>query len=212
MLQTTAELCEALDRDGPIDDAPLRSAAAAAQSALARLQNGRFSAESAIESPVRGHEPRVRVELTVTDERARVSFGESSPQVEAPLNSPPAHTRDCTLAVLAESLPDFPLAPGALAALELDPGSGTITGARPPAITGLAPFHTACAIRHALGEVLRAAGADGASDAERWWEVHGRPAFEARVDAVTLRIPLATARALMDLERHHSNGHGDRHS
>jgi hypothetical protein len=116
--------------------------------------------------------------------------------------------------VLAESIPGFPLAPGALEALDLDPGIGTITGATPPAITGLAPFHTARAIRRALGKVLRAAGAAGAagaSDADQWWEVDGRPAFEARVDPATLRIPSAAARALIDLERHHSDGHGDHH-
>jgi N-methylhydantoinase B/oxoprolinase/acetone carboxylase alpha subunit len=211
MLETTAELCEALDREGPIDDSPLRSFAAAAESALAGLNRGRFSAESAIECPVGGHEHLVRVELTITDGRARISFARSSPQLEAPLNSPPGHTRDCTLAVLAESLPAFPLAPGALDGVDFDPGSGTITGATPPAITGLAPFHTARAIRGALGEVLRAAGAAGASSADHWWEADGRPAFEARVDPATLRVPLAAARALIDLERHHSNGHGDNH-
>ena len=207
MLQTATELCAALDREAPLDDAPLRSAAAAAEAAVARLKSGSFWAASAIESPVAGPQPRVSVELTVGEGRPRVSFAGSSPQLEAPLNSPPGLTRDCVLAVLAESLPGFPLAPGALDALELDPGSGTIAGATPPAITGLAPFHTAHAIRRALAEVLRAAGAAGASDADRWWVLHGRPAFKARVDPATLRIPRATARALMDLEQH---THGSR--
>lgn len=207
MLQTATELCEALDREAPLDDAPLRSAAAVAEAAVARLRSGSFRAESAIESPITGHRPRVRAELTVTEGRPRVSFAGSSPQLEAPLNSPPGLTRDCVLAVLAQALPGFPLAPGALDALELDPGSGTITGATPPAITGLAPFHTAHAIRRALAEVLSAAGATGASDADRWWEAHGRPSFEARVDPATLRIPRATARALMDLEQQAHRDH-----
>jgi len=201
MIQTTSELCEALDQQAPLDDAPLRESAAAAEAVLDQLQTGSFRAESAIESPLAGHQPYVRVELTVSDERPRLSFAESSPQLEAPLNSPPGHTRDCVLAVLAESLPGFPLAPGALDAVELDPGNGTVTGATPPAITGLAPFHTARAIRCALGEVLRAAGAAGTCDAEQWWDAHGRPAFEARVDPDTLRIPRASARVLMDLEQ-----------
>jgi N-methylhydantoinase B len=201
MLQTATELCEALDREAPLDDAPLQSAAAAADAALAHLHSGSFWGEAAIESPVSGRAVHVRVELTVTDGRPRVSFAGSSPQLEAPINSPPGHTRDCALAVLAESLPGFPLAPGALDALELDPGSGTVTGAAPPAITGLAPFHTAHAIRRALGEVLHAAGAAGAADANQWWEAHGRPAFEARVDPATLRIPRTTAQTLIDLEQ-----------
>jgi len=207
MLQTATELCEALDREAPLDDAPLRASAAAAQAALDQLHTGSFRAESAIESPVAGQQPHVRVELSISDGRPRISFAQSSPQLEAPLNSPPGHTRDCALAVLAESLPGFPLAPGALDALELDPGSGTVTGAKPPAVTGLAPFHTARAIRRALGEALRGAKAADASDADQWWEVHGRPAFEARVDPDTLRIPRSTARALMNLEQHE---YGDR--
>jgi N-methylhydantoinase B/oxoprolinase/acetone carboxylase alpha subunit len=201
MLQTATELCEALDAQAPLGDGPLRKAGSAAQAALASLNSGSFVTDAAIESPVPGHQPRVRVELTVGDGPVRVSFAGSTPQLEAPLNSPPGHTRDCALAVLSESLPGFPLAPGSLDALEFDPGAGTITGATPPAITGLAPFHTARAIRRALAEVLRAAGAGGASDADQWWETQGRPVFEARVDQATLRISSATARALMDLER-----------
>jgi len=201
MRDAAGRLARAIDADGEPDDEPLRTAAAAATSALEALAPGEHVAESKVESPVEGEAPVVRVSLEVRDGRPRVSFASSSPQIEAPLNSPPAHTLDCCLTALAARVPGFPLAPGALHALEVDTGAGTVAGAEPPAITGLAPHHTARAIHRALAAVLRSAGAPGGADADEWWQTAGRNAYERRVDPATLRLSSEQAAALRKLEK-----------
>jgi N-methylhydantoinase B len=201
MEEVAGRLAHAIDTGAGPDDEPLRSAAAAAASALTGLRPGEYAAEAQVDSPLAGDSPVVRVALEVGDTRPRLSFAGSSAQIEAPLNSPPAHTLDCCLSALATAVPGFPLAPGALDALEIDTGAGTITGAEPPAITGLAPYHTAHAIHRALATALRAAGVPTAVDLDDWWETAGSAAYERRVDPATLRLRGERTAALKELEK-----------
>jgi N-methylhydantoinase B/oxoprolinase/acetone carboxylase alpha subunit len=203
MRATADGLAATLDAGGPLDDLPLRTAAAEARAALGALAPGTYRAEAPVESPIDGRAPVVRAELTIADGAPRLSLAGSDAQLEAPLNSPPAHTLDCCLAAIAGAVPGFPLTPGALDALAVDPGPGTITGARVPAITGLAPYLTARAIRRVVTMTLHAAGAAGA-DPDAWWQATGRAAYEAHVDPTTLRLAPGRARALADLERERS--------
>ena len=201
MQEAAARLAEAIDTGAGPDDEPLRSAAAAAASALGTLEPGGYAAEAQVHSPLAGDAPVVRVALAVEDARPKLSFSASSPQVEAPLNSPGAHTLDCCLSALAACVPGFPLAPGALDALEIDVGAGTIAGAEPPAITGLAPYHTARAIHRALSIALSAAGAPTPGDPDEWWNTAGRAAYERRVDPATLQLLGERTAALRELEK-----------
>lgn len=201
MEEVAGRLAQAIDAGAEQDHEPLRAAAATAAAALAALRPGTYAAEAQVDCPLDGDSPLVSVALEIGDGRTRLSFAGSSPQIEAPLNSPPAHTLDCCLSALAAAVPGFPLAPGALDALDIDPSAGTITGAEPPAITGLAPYHTARAIHRALGTALRAAGAPAAADPDDWWETSGRAAYERRVDPVTLRLRGERAATLRELEK-----------
>jgi N-methylhydantoinase B/oxoprolinase/acetone carboxylase alpha subunit len=194
------DVAAVLDAEEPLADGPRRMAAAAAGEALEALRPGVHRADAAVESPVAGRAPVVRVELSLGDGRPRLSLARSDAQLEAPLNSPAAHTHDCCLAAFAAAVPGFPLGPGALDAVEIDAGAGTITGATLPAITGLAPYHTARAIRRALSAALREAGA-AQVEPDGWWQTAGRAAYEARVDRSTLRIATSAAAAFIDLER-----------
>ncbi len=200
MEEAAGRLAQAIDAGTEQDDEPLRAAAATAAAALAALRPGTYAAEAQVDSPPGADSPLVKVALEIGDNRTRLSFAGSSPQIEAPLNSPPAHTLDCCLSALAATVPGFPLAPGALDALDIDPGAGTITGAEPPAITGLAPYHTARAIHRALGTALRAAGAPASADPD-WWETSGMAAYERRVDPATLRLRGERAATLRELEK-----------
>ena len=129
MERVAAGLSDAFDDWDEDGEETLFSAASAGRLALAELTAGSYRAEAPVESPVPGKPPVVRVELTIGSERPRLSLAGSSRQLEAPLNSPPGHTLDCCLCALADAVPSFPLAPGALDSLEIDTGESTITGA-----------------------------------------------------------------------------------
>jgi N-methylhydantoinase B/oxoprolinase/acetone carboxylase alpha subunit len=199
MERVAAGLSDAFDEWDEDGEDTLFSAASAGRLALAELTAGSYRAEAPVESPVPGEPPVVRVELTIGSQRPRLSFAGSSRQLEAPLNSPPGHTLDCCLCALADAVPSFPLAPGALDSLEIDTGENTITGASAPAITGLAPYFTARAIRRAVGTCVQLAGGPE-TNPDSWWEAEGRADYETRVDPGTLRLAVGPAAALAELE------------
>lgn len=195
-----AELAAAAEEHaGPLEAARGR-AAEAAREALAALRPGTYRAEVAVESPVAGHAPVIRVVLDV-GEAPRLDLSASDGRVDAPLNSTPAHTRDCCLDALAAALPGFPRWPGGLDRIALDPGADTLTGATAPAISGLAPYFTARAIRRAVTRALQAAGAPADRDADLWWTEVGAARFAAYVDPETLRMRAERVADLVTLER-----------
>jgi N-methylhydantoinase B/oxoprolinase/acetone carboxylase alpha subunit len=203
MEATATELAAALDAGELSVEDGRATAAAAAAAALAALSAGTHRGEAEVEWRGDDGPPVVRAELMIGGGRPRLSLAASDPQLEAPVNSPAPHTLDCCLGALADAVDGFPAAPGALDALDIDPGSGTITGALAPAITGLAPHLTARAIRRAVGTALRDAGAP-VEDADAWWWTTGAAAYADRVDANTFRLPERQAQALVDLERESS--------
>ena len=200
MEQVAAELADAIDGGPAIGAESLRQAAEVAAGALAALTPGTYHAQAAVQSPLPGEPPVVRVQLTLDSGRCRLSLAGSDPQLEAPVNSPPQHTRDVCLAGLADVVPGFPLAPGALDAVELDPGAGTVAGAGAPAITGQARYHTARAIRQALNAVLHQAGAPLPDGDDGWWQAAGRADYERWVDSATGRLRKKTVDDLRALE------------
>jgi N-methylhydantoinase B/oxoprolinase/acetone carboxylase alpha subunit len=184
----------------PPDPAPYRAAAEAAATALGRLRPGRYTAEAPVETPGTAPRPVVRLVATAGERRLTLDFGGSDAQIELPVNSTPAHTLDCCLAALAESLPGFPLAGGAAEALTLVSGHATVTGAAIPAATGLSLYLTARAIRRAVAGVLGEAGAP-VDDPDAWWRREGEALFAGQVDPATLQLYPGWVEHLLGLEQ-----------
>lgn len=196
-LDALSAVAAKLAQDLPVQDG--RAAAAqAARDALRTLTPGTYRAEAAVELPGRPAGPSVRVTLEVGED-VRLGFADSDAVVELPVNSSAPHTLDCCLAELADAIEGFPTAPGALGAVAVDPGAGTIAGAALPAATSLARHVTARAIREAVRDVVRQAGGTDAS--EGWWEREGRRAFEARIDPDGLCLRPELVAATLELER-----------
>ncbi|MBS1878794.1 MAG: hydantoinase B/oxoprolinase family protein [Actinobacteria bacterium] len=173
-------------------------AAAAASAALGALRPGTYAAEVEIDVPGQPPGPAVRAALTVGEE-IELSFSESDPAVERPLNSTAPLTTDCSLAEIESGVAGFRAAPGALEAISVDAGAGTIAGAELPATTSLARFLTEGAIRAAVQDVLRQAG--GAERTTTWWEAEGSQAFAQLIDPADLRLRAERVAWLVELEQ-----------
>jgi N-methylhydantoinase B len=102
------------------------------RAAIARLPDGRFEAEDALE-PTEG-ELTIRAALTVSGDEIEIDFAGTSPQHAGNLNCPLAVARSASYFVVrCLTDPDVPASGGAFAPVTVRAPEGCLVNARPPA-------------------------------------------------------------------------------
>jgi N-methylhydantoinase B len=102
------------------------------RAAIARLPDGRWSAEDVVEA-VDGELP-IRATVEVAGEEIRVDFAGTAPQDAGNLNCPLAVTKSaCYFVVRCLTEPDLPASGGAFAPVTVTAPEGCLVNARPPA-------------------------------------------------------------------------------
>jgi N-methylhydantoinase B len=103
------------------------------RAAIARLPDGRYEAEDALE-PADGGDLVVRCAVEIAGDSIRIDFAGTSPQHDGNLNCPLAVTRSaCFYVVRCLTEPDLPASGGAFAPVTVTAPEGCLVNARPPA-------------------------------------------------------------------------------
>jgi N-methylhydantoinase B len=103
------------------------------RAALAALPNGTYTASDVLEDDGE-HDVVLRLAATIADERLRLDFGGTDPQVEGNLNCPLSVTKSAAFfAVRVLTDPDAPPSAGAHRPIEVVAPEGCLLNARPPA-------------------------------------------------------------------------------
>jgi N-methylhydantoinase B len=103
------------------------------RAAIARLPDGRYEAEDALEPPD-GGELTIRCAVEIAGDAIRIDFTGTSPQHDGNLNCPLAVTRSaCFYVVRCLTEPDLPASGGAFAPVTVVAPEGCLVNARPPA-------------------------------------------------------------------------------
>jgi N-methylhydantoinase B len=103
------------------------------RAAVARLPDGRYEAEDALE-PAGGGELVIRCAVEIAGEGIRIDFAGTSPQHDGNLNCPLAVTRSaCFYVVRCLTEPDLLASGGAFAPVAVTAPEGSLVNARPPA-------------------------------------------------------------------------------
>jgi N-methylhydantoinase B len=112
-------------------DAVIDYAERRAREAIARLPDGRYEAESEVETDV---DLPIRVAVTIAGDRVEIDFAGTSPAAPGNVNAPFAVTRAaCTFAVKVALGADVPVNDGLFRAVEIRAPEGCLVDARHPA-------------------------------------------------------------------------------
>jgi N-methylhydantoinase B len=113
--------------------------------AIARLPNGRFEAEDALETDE--GELAIRAAATIAGEEIAIDFSGTAPQHGGNLNCPLAVTRSAAYFVVrCLTDPDVPASGGAFAPVSVSAPGGCLVNARPPAAVAAGNVETSCRI------------------------------------------------------------------
>jgi N-methylhydantoinase B len=116
------------------------------RAAIARLPDGRFEAEDALE-PAGGGELLIRAAVTVAGDELDIDFTGTVSQHEGNLNCPLAVTRSaCYFVVRCLTDPDVPASGGAFVPVRVRAPEGSLVNARPPAAVAAGNVETSSRI------------------------------------------------------------------
>jgi len=125
------------------------------RAAIARLPDGRYEAEDALE-PAGGGELAIRCAVEIAGDGIRIDFAGTSPQHDGNLNCPLAVTRSaCFYVVRCLTEPDLPASGGAFAPVAVTAPERSLLNARPPAAVVAGNVETSSRI---VDTVFRAVG------------------------------------------------------
>jgi N-methylhydantoinase B len=116
------------------------------RAAIARLPDGRFEAEDALE-PADDGQLRIRVAVTVDGDELEIDFTGTAPQHDGNLNCPLAVTRSaCYFVVRCLTDPDVPASGGAFVPVRVVAPEGALVNARSPAAVAAGNVETSSRI------------------------------------------------------------------
>jgi N-methylhydantoinase B len=111
-----------------------------ARAFVAKIPDGRYTAESFLDNDGRNKEKplRIKVAVEVAGDQMTIDFSEMNPQVQSPLNSGySGGLAAARVAFKCLTMPDAPVNEGCFRPLKLVSPEGTMLNARPPAAIGL---------------------------------------------------------------------------